>query len=192
MHYIGLVFGEVSNIYPYDCSEGSDQYILYTKEEAINTFQTLRANARKTWKETIINKPFEKERCLQLLKDNPPLNKRRAWAEVRKAYEEQIDEDGNVWVDYNPEGKWDWYEIGGRWKNYLILNRKHSTSTTHAVASTIKGVNWSKTFSKNYLPYCYITEEGEWIEEIKDSNDIMKYIKSCDPETIVTVIDFHI
>jgi hypothetical protein len=32
-----------------------------------------------------------------------------------------FDEEGNVYSTYNPQSKWDWYEVGGRWKNSLIL-----------------------------------------------------------------------
>jgi len=28
-----------------------------------------------------------------------------------------VDAEGNVWSTYNPQSKWDWYVIGGRWAN---------------------------------------------------------------------------
>lgn len=35
--------------------------------------------------------------------------------------EEYIDEDGNLYSTYNPDSKWDWYSIGGRWSGLLNL-----------------------------------------------------------------------
>lgn len=35
--------------------------------------------------------------------------------------EEQIKEDGSVFEDYNPNSKWDWYEIGGRFSDTIPL-----------------------------------------------------------------------
>ena len=38
--------------------------------------------------------------------------------------EPYLDEDGDE-TTYNPNSKWDWYEIGGRWDNYLIVDRNN-------------------------------------------------------------------
>lgn len=35
------------------------------------------------------------------------------WAET------ELDEDGNELSTYNPNSKWDWYEVGGRWRDIL-------------------------------------------------------------------------
>jgi hypothetical protein len=34
-----------------------------------------------------------------------------------------IDLEGNLLTTYNPASKWDWYEIGGRWKGLLKVKR---------------------------------------------------------------------
>jgi len=40
--------------------------------------------------------------------------------------DENIDENGNVLSTYNPNSKWDWYTIGGRWNGMLKASRgKH-------------------------------------------------------------------
>lgn len=33
----------------------------------------------------------------------------------------ETDEDGNLLTTYNPNSKWDWYQIGGRWGGHLRL-----------------------------------------------------------------------
>ena len=37
------------------------------------------------------------------------------------ASEDMIDENGNLISTYNPDSKWDWYEVGGRWSGLLPL-----------------------------------------------------------------------
>ena len=32
-----------------------------------------------------------------------------------------VDKDGNIISTYNPDSKWDWYEIGGRWSGMLLI-----------------------------------------------------------------------
>jgi hypothetical protein len=38
---------------------------------------------------------------------------------VKDWYEQDIDVDGNIMVTYNPNSKWDWWVVGGRWDCYL-------------------------------------------------------------------------
>lgn len=35
--------------------------------------------------------------------------------------EENVDEHGNVMSTYNPDSKWDWYQLGGRWQGKFKL-----------------------------------------------------------------------
>ena len=34
----------------------------------------------------------------------------------------ETDEEGNIYSTYNQSSRWDWWEIGGRWKGSLLLN----------------------------------------------------------------------
>lgn len=40
---------------------------------------------------------------------------------AKKHYGLEIDKEGNLISTRNPQGKWDWWEIGGRWTNLLLL-----------------------------------------------------------------------
>jgi hypothetical protein len=40
---------------------------------------------------------------------------------IKDWYGEESDDDGNSLTTYNPRSKWDWYEIGGRWKDLLCV-----------------------------------------------------------------------
>lgn len=66
----------------------------------------------------------------------------------------------------NPFGKWDWYEIGGRWDGHLYgrgQNRK-LRPVSAIEYNTIPVANFlrSKAFAKR-LPCAIVTPTGEWI-----------------------------
>ena len=50
------------------------------------------------------------------------------WEFIADGY--TTDEDGNIYTTYNPQSKWDWYEVGGRWDGYLSVNGEH-VNTAH-------------------------------------------------------------
>lgn len=192
-HFIGLVFG--SNVHsllePYDEGLRVEPYIELTKEQAIQ-----KAKEDVGW---ILEHP-----------NNPSIDVARTIKTDEQFYEfakrfgvEEIDKDGNFLTTYNPDSKWDWWVIGGRWSGYLpTLNSQNSDNCT------VGEVNWSKFFENNPSgPFCFITEDGEWHETARmgwwgmTSNDKEKkawreefesYLKSVDPDTEITAIDFHI
>ena len=56
--------------------------------------------------------------------DDPELDVLAAWLNARYGGSEQYGvEDGEVYrlTTYNPQSKWDWYTIGGRWRGYFKL-----------------------------------------------------------------------
>lgn len=63
----------------------------------------------------------------------------------------------------NPIGKWDWYEIGGRWDG-LITGRKRPTNdvlrNNCIRAATLQR---ARDFAKR-LPFAIVTPTGEWVE----------------------------
>ena len=49
------------------------------------------------------------------------------WDAVAADYEDDMkDEEGNLYTTYNPNSKWDWYSIGGRWGGELRLKTGES------------------------------------------------------------------
>lgn len=61
---------------------------------------------------------------------------------IKKIYGDDINEDGDLISTYNPDSKWDWYEVGGRWGGSLAL--KAGGRADEAKASE---VDWDKMFS---------------------------------------------
>jgi len=41
-----------------------------------------------------------------------------------KGREDELNENGDLVSTYSPNSKWDWYSVGGRWKDMLILKGK--------------------------------------------------------------------
>lgn len=65
-----------------------------------------------------------------------------------------VDANGLYYVtNCNPDGRWDWYEIGGRWDGYL-----DGQNVVRA-----GGLARDKTL-KTHLPYFVLNPDGEWIE----------------------------
>lgn len=72
------------------------------------------------------------------------------------------DEYGNALSTYNPNSKWDWYEIGGRWNN--IIETKNSKKVNYA---RIKDIVFSKKFNDLELQkikkeYNKLIKEGDF------------------------------
>lgn len=192
-HFIGLVFGSnvESNLEPYDEGLRVEPYIDLTKEQAIE-----KAREDVAW---ILQNP-----------DHPGIDKARAIETDEQLYEfaqrfgvEAIDKDGNFLSTYNPNSKWDWYTEGGRWRGYLPTIYGHNSDNC-----VVGDVDWGKYFESHPSgPFCFVTEDGEWHETAKmgwwgmttnDKEEIAwreefeTYLKTVDPETEITAIDFHI
>ena len=118
------------------------------------------------------------------------------------------DELGLFWsTTENPNGKFDWYTKGGRFKNYLklrqprppnligkLLRRKPKSSCNSALKSEV----CLSTFEGD-TPACYL-HEGTWSEcplnatEAEASNwysDFLKFFDRLEGGTKITVIDIH-
>lgn len=42
------------------------------------------------------------------------------WQAVAYDYDDRTDDMGNIYSTYNPQSKWDWYSVGGRWSGEFI------------------------------------------------------------------------
>jgi hypothetical protein len=57
------------------------------------------------------------------------------WQIVADWYGGKTDDDGNIYSTYNPNSKWDWYEVGGRFSG--MLKRKDGGDCDAAIVSDI-------------------------------------------------------
>lgn len=89
------------------------------------------------------------------------------------------------WVEiltYNPKSKWDWYQLGGRWSNFLKL--KEGTTGTHGEKSwmnedTSKPGYCDQTIKGNIDVEGMRNEAGEKAGKYYD--EVMEYIKDTPP-----------
>jgi hypothetical protein len=83
-------------------------YEKYGKQWNGNNWRKVRKSSRKKWACDIckaLNAPTS-EICYQCTTPFPEDKKRFVWMK---------------YSTYNPDSKWDWYELGGRWKGYFRL-----------------------------------------------------------------------
>lgn len=211
-HFLGLCFGEnwESDIELYNEYNEVDPYIVYYKEDAIKTAK--------------LQHEEDYQRAIEMLKkDNldpnslalyaaieakgPTLTEEQAWDSVQDwGYE--INEEGNLISRYNPDSKWDWYSVGGRWSGFLLLKAKDAAGEPiQTNEACISEIDWEAMKQQRFTPFCYITTEGEWCEKGEmgwwgasfndQPEDEWKqayedYVNQLDPDCLVTIVDFHI
>lgn len=204
MHYIGILFGgDETLLEQYYEGLEVEPYVICSKKEKIKSYIETRNRLIEDYKNKIKEDPLNSFEYQLWLKANPKLNKRSAGALVRKNYEGHIDKDGNITSTYNPNAMWDYYTIGGRWSKYFPLKYKNEVGEIiYSDEATIEEVDWELFKTTRIAPYCYITEEGVWVDrghlEIEHNlgstewsciffNELKKYPK----DTLVVAIDFH-
>lgn len=197
----------------YDESIEMEPYVEYTKEEAIaKVRKDIEEYKNGTYAEYLkdpvsYEKKYgdNKEHIKYLNKDFPKMLKwtdKQCYNDKAKWYKEDgmVDEDGNLLSTYNPNAKWDWYEVGGRWDGGIAMNLKNKKSGNECKVSQID-------MDKIETPYAFIAPNGNWIERGQmgwfgiSSNDkaekdwdkeFKEFLKKQDESTIVTLVDCHI
>ena len=95
------------------------------------------------WKDSVsLTKLIEKQRDGSIIEEE--LHKYGV-----KVYGYTCDKEGNALTAYNPESKWDWMSIGGRWEDALILKpaaakRIGRDRVNHAA---FKDIDWGEMYS---------------------------------------------
>lgn len=188
-HFVGLIFGSdwEDRLERYNENREVEPYIKITKAEVIvDAWKDI-----ESYKERGTHPEVE-----SIATDN------EAYDWYVEYWECDTDADGNITSTYNPESKWDWYEIGGSWKGYLPLK-----DGEYADQCRVDDVDWSKFYKEHGSPFCIITPDGEWQECgkmgwwgavsnrcPKDEWDELAVglTSSLPADTLVTVVDFHI
>lgn len=105
-----------------------DRYMCYTKKELIQQGKQEIDRLKRMYKEyrkdkrKYRNKYNENIKHLRFIKKVPSMLK---WSDERiykfatRFYsEDELDKEGNAYSTYNPDSKWDWYEIGRKMEKY--------------------------------------------------------------------------
>lgn len=211
-HFVGLCFGEYweSNLDAYDEGLEVEEYVVHTKDEAIDIVKQNRAKAYESASEYIRKSDItesSREYYQSVIDKGLFISYEDAWKEVQD-WGYRIDEDENLISTYNPDSKWDWYSIGGRWSGFLCTKEKDDEGKPIRVNQALfKDIDWDYMLENDIVPFSFVTEEGEWYEkgqmgwwgmtsnEMDRSTwieDFQSYLKDIEDDCLVTVIDFHI
>ena len=152
----------------YDENREVSKYIKYTREQAIAEVRRECEDYKHSYYYTEYHKDPEKYKAecnskahIEYLEHG--FEEKCNWTDeqcyqyVRADFDDDmVDEEGNLYSTYNPDSKWDWYAIGGRWSDILIT--KEGTGTNEDFVSEID-------FEKTMIPFAYIDTNGEWHEK---------------------------
>lgn len=211
-HFVGLCFGndwENQLDYYYEGRE-VELYVKYTKEEAIERARQIQERnyeyALKVVKEDSIT-PERLKQLNEIIDKGACMSDAQAW-EAIKEWNYPMDSDENLLTSYNPDSKWDWYSIGGRWDGFLPLKElDEDGERLTANEAYFHEIDWEYMLKEGYPPFCFVNEDGEWFEKgemgwwgvtfDEKPEDTWKtlfadYLKEVDPDCLVTVVDFHI
>ena len=65
----------------------------------------------------------------------------------------------------NDKGKWDYYDIGGRWTDVLIKKNSHLKCTS----ARLKEIDFFYNYMKDFYTYGILTSDDKWTDK-EDSN----------------------
>lgn len=207
-HFVGLCFGDnwEDNLDQYYEGLEVEAHIAYTKEEAIDEVKRTHAHnyeyALEALQQPDLNSKMI-EHYQSIVDKGLFISYEDAWEEA-KDWGYEIDENENLLSTYNPDSKWDWYSIGGRWNGFLHYKDEELdfAETNEAYIHEL-----DMDYLLEHTPFCFVTEDGEWIEKgemgwwCSVSNEkpedswkqqFVDYVKSLDENCLVTVVDFHI
>ena len=211
-HFVGLCFGEYweSNLEAYDESLEVEEYIAYTKEEAIDSVKQNHARAYESAIEYLRKSDItesSKKHCESIVDKGLFISYEDAWKEA-KNWGYKLDDNENLVTTYNPDSKWDWYSIGGRWSGFLYTKEKDDEGNPIRVnQAQFKDIDWDYMLENNIIPFNFVTEDGDWYEKGQMGwwgmttnemdlstwiEDFQSYLKNIEDDCLVTVVDFHI
>jgi len=133
-------------------------------------------------------------------------------SEIRWCEENELDESGSILSTYNPESKWDWYSIGGRWNSKLpaskglhgeggLLTPNQYERGMYDVAK-VKDIK----FPEDFTTFAVVLPDGTWYEKgqmgwwatVSNEDDDWdkhykeRFIDTAKPEWTLTIVDCHI
>lgn len=128
--------------------------------------------------------------------------------------EEDFDKHGNILSTYNPESKWDWWRVGGRWDGYITKTEVDDGDGGFNFGKEYESIERNAVKIGDFLAdmegrsmYAYVTSDGQWIEKGRmgwfgvsfdemDEDAYTKMIKETlskeNPEDYLVAIDCHI
>lgn len=210
-HFVGLCFGDFweGNLERYYEGLEVEEEITYTKEEAIEYAKKDHTYSYNTATEALKNREGLSENIIRfynnIISKGETITDEEAWEEAQN-WGYLIDDKGNLLSSYNPESKWDWYCVGGRWSNYLPMAEfDENDNIYYQDIATVGEVDWEQYKKEHNTPFCFVDLDGEWHEcahmgwwgmtsddNENWENEFWEYVNSLPEDTVITTIDFHI
>ena len=196
---------------PYDENADVESYLYRTKEEIIEYTKESKDDWIKRFSDStkeelidILTKPYMSDvRELMNCNDDDDF-----YDFYRNgAYDEDFDDMGNEWATHNPQAKWDWYSIGGRWSGKLY------DKVTGEWCDSVRVGDWDMDYEDEdhdafLSTYAIITPDGEWFapgemgwfgmstetseQWEKWQNGYKSAIRALNPNWYITIVDCHI
>lgn len=133
-HFVVLVIGDNidEQLEKFDENLETPRYVKYTKEQLIaKERESIEDYKNKTYAKFLADPEAYAADCtneshLEYLKNEFPKklewNDDEVYSEAIRFYEKaEIGPDGEVYSTYNPNSKWDWYQVGGRYAGRIFL-----------------------------------------------------------------------
>jgi hypothetical protein len=140
---------------PYFEHDDAPPYVCYSLEQAAADLASAIHRL-----ELIIerNEPFyDIAKCRDILARLRTTTAQEKYDEYIKYVEDYDDQDRPI-STYNPDSKWDWYVIGGRWDGWINDKEASSESVGDNSATTEEAI------ARNKIPHAIVTPLGEWLE----------------------------
>lgn len=99
----------------------------------------------------------------------------RELAETTSYYIEEFDENDNGYNYYNPNAKWDWWTVGGRWSN--LLKKKDGTNCDSCLLSELD-LSLDTDSYNHAIRFWEINVEGQHLKEGENTDDYWSGYKS--------------
>lgn len=100
---------------------------------------------------------YNLEKCKELLEELRLTTPEQMYREYVQCHD-NFDEQGQPTSTYNPDSKWDWFVIGGRWDGWVNDRETSTEATIDNIATT------EAALERNKIPHAIITPDGQWHE----------------------------
>jgi len=103
---------------------------------------------------------YNLDKCREIvarLRGTTPEEKYREYV----AHHETFNSQGEPLSTYNPDSKWDWYVIGGRWDGWITGKETNGERVEDNIAGT------GQAIERGIVPHAIVTPDGRWHERGK-------------------------
>ena len=103
---------------------------------------------------------YKLDKCQKLLDELRVTTPEERYREYIKLHT-KFNAEGEPISTYNPESKWDWWVIGGRWDGWITNAKTAGERLADNTATTEQAIE------RNVIPHAIVTPDGEWHEHGK-------------------------